>query len=74
MDKSSDMDLDEFPRLITQLYHFAYINWRGFNARVVPVTINYSQLIARDIASLESIDTWNDIVASGRLIDKAWFL
>jgi len=74
MDKNSTMDFGEFPRLVTQLYHFAYINWRGFNARTVPVTINYSQLISRLVANLESIEAWNEIVASGRLVDKAWFL
>jgi len=74
MNKSSTMDLGEFPRLIKQIYDFAHINWRGFNAKTIPVTINYSYLIARLIGNLESIEAWNAIIANGKLVDKAWFL
>jgi hypothetical protein len=74
MNKNSTMEVEEFPRLVSQIYDFAHINWRGFNAKTVPVTINYSYLIARLIANLESTDSWNSIITNGKLIDKAWFL
>lgn len=74
MDKESTMDFREFPRLIEQVYDFSYVNWRGFNARTVPITINYSYLIARLVSSLESTEEWNSIITNGKLIDKAWFL
>jgi len=74
MDKESTMDFKEFHRLVEQVYNFSYVNWRGFNARAVPITINYSYLIARLVSSLESIEQWNSIITNGKLIDKAWFL
>jgi len=74
MDKESTMDYKEFLRLIEQVFHFSYVNWRGFNARTVPITINYSYLLARLVSGLESIEEWNSIITNGKLIDKAWFL
>ena len=73
MDKRSSMSADEFPRLVRQIYNFARVNWRGFNARAVPVTLNYSHLIARLIVEIGA-DRWNQVISMGRLRDKAWFL
>jgi len=73
MDKRSTMDLSSFPELIKQISDFSSINWRGFNAAKIPVTINYSKLIAKMISQIGIAD-WNHIVAQGRLRDKAWFL
>jgi hypothetical protein len=73
MDKRSTMSVDEFPRLVRQVYNFARVNWRGFNASAVPVTLNYSYLIARLIAEVGT-ETWNQVISEGRLRDKAWFL
>lgn len=74
MDKESTMDFKEFPRLVEQVYRFSYVNWRGFNARTIPITINYPHLIARLIGNLEDVRNWNSIIMNGKLIDKAWFL
>jgi len=73
MDTRSTMPVDEFPRLVRQVYNFARVNWRGFNASAVPVTLNYSYLIARLIAEIGA-STWNQVISEGRLRDKAWFL
>ncbi len=73
MDKRSSMLPDEFPRLVQQIYNFARVNWRGFNARAVPATLNYSYLIARLLVEIGA-NTWNQIISAGRLRDKAWFL
>ena len=73
MDRRSTMSADEFPRLVYQIYNFARVNWRGFNARAVPVTLNYSYLIARIIVEI-GVNTWNQVISAGRLRDKAWFL
>jgi len=73
MDKRSTMSPDEFPHLVRQIYNFARVNWRGFNARAVPVTLNYSYLIARLIVEI-GVNTWNQVISAGRLRDKAWFL
>jgi len=74
MDRESTMSFKEFPRLVEQIYRFSYVNWRGFNARTVPITINYPHLIARLVGNLEDVSKWNDIITNGKLMDKAWFL
>ncbi len=73
LDRRSTMDPQEFPRLVQQIQRFAKVNWRGFNAKSVPVTINYSKCIC-DIALDVGLDSWNSAVTSGKLRDKAWFL
>jgi len=73
MDKRSTLSSDNFPYLVKQVYDFAHVNWRGFNAAAIPITINYSKLIARMVAEIGA-DSWNQIIASGKLRDKAWFL
>jgi len=73
LDKRSTIDVMEFARLVQQVNDFAYINWRGFNAAAIPITLNYSKLIALMVAEL-GIQTWNATVTEGRLRDKAWFL
>lgn len=73
MDKRSTMSSDEFSRLVRQIYSFSRVNWRGFNAQAIPVTLNYSYLIARLIVEIGA-NSWNQIISAGRLRDKAWFL
>ncbi|GIU68807.1 MAG: hypothetical protein KatS3mg002_0043 [Candidatus Woesearchaeota archaeon] len=73
IDKRSTLDRSKFSDLIKQIYHFSYINWRGFNAAATPITLNYSKLIARMIIEL-GVENWNQIIAGGKLRDKAWFL
>lgn len=73
-DTRSTIDVSEFPRLVRQVYDFAAVNWRGFNAQSKPATLNYSGLIAKMIAEI-GVDTWGQHVAQlGLLADKAWFL
>ena len=73
MDRRSTMPFSEFPRLVRQVHCFAKVNWRGFNARSVPVTVNYSYLISKLVLEI-GISNWNPIIAAGKLRDKAWFL
>ncbi len=73
MDKRSTLETELFPDIIEQIKDFSALNWRGFNAAKIPVTINYSKLIARMIAQI-GINNWNQIVAQGKLRNKAWFL
>lgn len=74
MDKKSTISLNEFPRLLKQVYDFGQINWRGFNAKAIPVTLTYSYLIARMASRLAQGGTWNDIIVNNKLCKKAWFL
>ena len=73
MDKRSSLPAEEFPNLVRQIHDFARVNWRGFNAAAIPVTVNYARLIARLVLEIGA-DHWNQIIAAGKLRDKAWFL
>jgi len=73
MDKRSTLEVNHFPSLVRQIYDFSSLNWRGFNSASIPVTLNYSKLIAKMVIEL-GIDSWNEIIAEGKLRDKAWFL
>jgi hypothetical protein len=70
-----DGDLGEvFPDLLEQVYGLSKVNWRGFNATAVPITLGYSRLIADVISSCQDPDLWTRITSAGNLQDKAWFL
>jgi len=74
IDKRSTIDRKEYPRLVNQVFNLAFANWRGFNARSIPVTTYYAYLIAKLVSELESAEDWNEIIAKSNLVDKAWFL
>lgn len=73
LDRRSTMNIDQFPRLVQQIHRFARVNWRGFNARSTPVTMNYAKLIC-DLALDVGLEAWQGIVTNSRLREKAWFL
>lgn len=73
LDRRSTVETREFPRLVQQVFDFAYVNWRGFNAQAVPATLNYSYLVARLVSEIGA-DNWNAIANTVSLRDKAWFL
>jgi len=73
MDPRSTMESDQFPRLVRQVFEFARVNWRGFNAQAIPATLNYSYLVARLVAEIGA-QKWNAIASAGVLRDKSWFL
>ncbi|MBC7077540.1 MAG: hypothetical protein H5T92_04450, partial [Synergistales bacterium] len=73
LDRRSTVDAGEFPRLVQQVFDFAHVNWRGFNAQAIPATLNYSYLVARLVSEIGA-NRWNAIASSVSLRDKAWFL
>lgn len=73
LDRRSTIDAGEFPRLVQQVFDFARVNWRGFNAQAIPATLNYSYLVARLVSEIGAKD-WNAIANQVSLRDKAWFL
>jgi hypothetical protein len=73
MDPRSTMEADQFPRLVRQVFEFARVNWRSFNAQAIPATLSYSYLVARLVAEIGA-QKWNAIASAGVLRDKAWFL
>lgn len=73
MDKRSTMPPEEFPRLVHQIHRFAKVNWRGLNARSLPVTINYSKLLCHQVVEIGS-KSWANVINNVKLREKAWFL
>jgi argonaute-like protein implicated in RNA metabolism and viral defense len=73
MDKRSTLPDSEFARLTQQVFNFSRLNWRGFNSTAAPVTLLYSKLISKMMIEVGT-EHWNQIVASGKLRDKSWFL
>ena len=73
MDKRSNINPAEFLDLVKHIHDLSYVNWRGFNAESIPITLNYSRLIARMIRDIGA-EKWNDIIARTKLRDKSWYL
>jgi len=57
-----------------QVMLFASHSWRGFQPASVPVTVSYSQLIARYMGRLGTTTRWNPDVLYGQIGTTRWFL
>jgi hypothetical protein len=68
---SSFKDIDY---LSQQLYEFSFMSWRGFNPSIAPVTLLYSEWIARLNSKLRRVQNWNQNMLRTKLADKRWFL
>lgn len=57
-----------------QVMMFASHSWRGFQPAPMPVTVSYSQLIARHMGKLGTTSRWNPDVLYGHIGTTRWFL
>jgi hypothetical protein len=57
-----------------QVMLFASHSWRGFQPASMPVTVSYSQLIARYMGRLATTKRWNPDVLYGHIGTTRWFL
>lgn len=57
-----------------QVMLFASHSWRGFQPAPMPVTVSYSQLIARHMGKLGKTTRWNPDVLYGQIGTTRWFL
>ena len=57
-----------------QVMLFASHSWRGFQPASMPVTVSYSQLIARYMGRLGTTSRWNPDVLYGHIGTTRWFL
>lgn len=57
-----------------QVMLFASHSWRGFQPASMPVTVSYSQLIARNMGRLGTTTRWNPDVLYGHIGTTRWFL
>jgi len=60
--------------LTRQVYAFSCHSWRGFAGAPMPVTVLYSQLIARLLGRLETLLKWNPDALVGKMNRLRWFL
>lgn len=60
--------------LSRQVYAFANHSWRSFFPGSLPVTVQYSELIANMLAELSRLPNWNAQVLWGRIGRSRWFL
>jgi len=60
--------------LARQVFLFASHSWRSFFPAELPVTIKYSDLIAKLLGNLGMLSNWNPDVMVGRIANTRWFL
>ena len=69
-----DSSFADMTYLTRQVFAFACHSWRTFLPGSVPVTIQYSDLIARTLGHLSLLDKWDPDVMLGRIGKTRWFL
>ena len=60
--------------LAGQIYNLTFMSWRSFFPSAMPVTIEYSDFIARMMGSLRDISNWNPDILNTKLRESRWFL
>lgn len=74
IDIHRDSTFKDIKYLSAQLYSFASHSWRSYFPNPMPVTISYSDLIARNLGWLNQLSGWNDSVMIGKVGQSQWFL
>jgi hypothetical protein len=69
-----DSTFKDIKYLSAQLYSFASHSWRSYFPNPIPVTISYSDLIARNLGWLNQLPGWNDSIMIGKIGQSQWFL
>jgi argonaute-like protein implicated in RNA metabolism and viral defense len=60
--------------LAGQVFKLTFMSWRSFFPSSKPVTIEYSDFIAKMMGSLRDISNWNPDIFSTKLRESRWFL
>ncbi len=74
VDVHKDSTFKDIKYLSAQLYSFASHSWRSYFPNPMPVTISYSDLIARNLGWLNQLPGWNDSIMIGKIGQSQWFL
>ena len=69
-----DSTFKDIKYLSAQLYSFSSHSWRSYFPNPMPVTISYSDLIARNLGWLNKLPDWNDSIMIGKIGQSQWFL
>jgi len=70
--KESTFSSQEY--LVNQIFKLTFMSWRSFFPSTIPVTIGYSDMIARFMGQLRSIANWNPDALATKLRESRWFL
>lgn len=60
--------------LVQQVFALACHSWRGFGLSSQPITIQYSDQIARVLRKLDAVPDWDAEAMAGRIGRTRWFL
>ena len=60
--------------LSEQVLKFTSLSWRGTQPAEDPVTIYYSEMMARLLARLREVDGWSPSILNTSLRHSMWFL
>jgi Piwi domain len=74
LDVHKESTFKDIKYLSAQLHSFASHSWRSYFPNPLPVTISYSELIARNLGWLNQLPGWNDSVMIGKIGQSQWFL
>ena len=69
-----DSNFKDIKYLTNQLYNFSSHSWRSYFPNPMPVTISYSDLIAKNLGRLNQLPGWNDSIMIGKIGQSQWFL
>lgn len=69
-----DSSFTDMTYLTRQVFAFACHSWRTFLPASAPVTIQYSDLIAKTLGNLSLLGKWDPDVMLGRIGKTRWFL
>lgn len=74
LDVHKDSTFKDIRYLSNQVYSFAAHSWRSYFPNPMPVTITYSDLIAKNLGWLNQLPGWTDSIMIGKLGQSQWFL
>jgi argonaute-like protein implicated in RNA metabolism and viral defense len=60
--------------LAKQMFAFSAHSWRSFFPSALPVTVLYSELVAKLLGQMSQIPWWNPDAMLGRIGETRWFL
>ena len=60
--------------IVQQAFKFTRLSYRSFNPAHTPITLLYSNMLARQLKVLKNLPNWNYEVANAKLRNKKWFL
>jgi hypothetical protein len=69
-----DSTFKDIKYLSAQLYSFSSHSWRSYFPNPMPVTISYSDLIAKNLGWLNRLPGWTDSIMIGKIGQSQWFL